>query len=258
MEMAGPSGDLGRPSIQYAMVCIERGGEDSVRKRLPVSEAYNMDCMEYMRMLPDKAFDLAVVDPPYGINAADCARGGRQPGQAKAPSTDYGRKGWDKEPPPEAYFRELERVSRNQIIWGANHFISRYPRDSSEWLVWDKMNGNNTYADCELAWTSFPGAVRLFRFRWQGMLQGDMAHKELRIHPTQKPVALYAWIFSRYAKAGDRILDTHLGSGSSRIAAWDAGLDFVGCEFDRGYFEDQNRRFDQHTAQLNLFLGEGG
>lgn len=228
-----------------------------MRERLPVSEVYNMDCMEYMRTLPNKAFDLAVVDPPYGINAADYTRGGRQPGRAKAPSTDYARKGWDKEPPSEAYFLELERVSRNQIIWGANHFISRYPRDSGEWLVCDKINGDNTYADCELAWTSFPGAVRQFRFRWQGMLQGDMAHKEVRIHPTQKPVALYAWIFSRYAKAGDRILDTHLGSGSSRIAAWDAGLDFVGCELDKDYFEAQERRFAQHAAQLNLFLGEG-
>ena len=240
------------------MVRINSGGEAGVPKRVPISKALNMDCMEYMRMLPDKAFDLAVVDPPYGINAADYTRGGLQPGHAKAPATDYGRKTWDRAPPSETYFQELERVSRNQIIWGANHFISRYPRDSSEWLVWDKINGKNTYADCELAWTSFLGAVRLFRFRWQGMLQGDMAHKEVRIHPTQKPAALYAWIFSRYAKAGDRILDTHLGSGSSRTAAWDAGLDFVGCEIDKDYFEAQEQRFAQHSAQLNLFLEGGG
>ena len=124
--------------------------------------------------------------------------------------------------------------------------------------MWDKLNGENNFADCELAWTSFGRAVRLFRFRWAGMLQGNMRAKEVRIHPTQKPVALYAWIFSRYAKPGDRILDTHLGSGSSRIAAWDAGLDFVGCEIDRDYFDAQERRFQAHAAQLNLFLGGGG
>lgn len=229
-----------------------------MRERLPVSEVYNMDCMEYMRTLPNKAFDLAVVDPPHGINAAGYTRGGRQPGRAKAPSTDYARKGWDKEPPSEAYFRELERVSRNQIIWGANHFISRYPRDSGAWLVWDKINGDNTYADCELAWTSFSGAVRKFKYLWAGMRQEKQgAAHQYRIHPCEKPVALYAWIFSRYAKPGDKILDTHLGSGSSRIAAWDAGLDFVGCEIDRDYFDAQERRFQAHAAQLNLFLGGG-
>ena len=209
-----------------------------------------MDCMAYMRTLPDNAFDLAVVDPPYGIgmDRGEIGHG------VLAQTTKFDPKTWDRAPPAEAYFLELERVSRNRVIWGANHFISRYPRDSGEWLVWDKLNGENNFADCELAWTSFGGAVRLFRFRWAGMLQGNMRAKEVRIHPTQKPVALYAWIFSRYAKPGDRILDTHLGSGSSRIAAWDAGLDFVGCEIDRDYFEAQERRFQAHAAQLNLFL----
>ena len=151
------------------------------------------------------------------------------------------------------YFEELMRVSENQIIWGANHFISRLPRrDSSCWLVWDKENGATDFADCELAWASFKTAVRIFRFRWQGMLQGDMKHKERRIHPTQKPVALYAWIYSRYAKPGDRILDTHLGSGSSRIAAWDAGLDFVGVELDKTYFDLEEKRFAEYSAQLRM------
>lgn len=228
-------------------------------KRPPVSETYNVDCMEYMRSLPDKAFDLAVVDPPYGIGAADYRRAGRQYGHMLAPANMYSRKDWDKAPPSESYFQELLRVTKNQVIWGANRFANRLPHpESSCWLVWDKDTGDNGYADCELAWTSFRTAVRMFRFKWQGMLQEDMAHKEVRIHPTQKPVALYAWIFSRYAKTGDRILDTHLGSGSSRIAAWDAGLDFVGCEIDKDYFEAQEYRFTQHTAQLNLFLGEGG
>ena len=223
-------------------------------ERGPRSEALNMDCMAYMRALPDKAFDLAVVDPPYGIHMD----GGEIGRSVLAQTTKYQQKAWDRAPPAEAYFLELERVSRNRVIWGANHFISRYPRDSGEWLVWDKLNGENDFADCELAWTRFGGAVRLFRFRWAGMLQGNMRAKEVRIHPTQKPVALYAWIFSRYAKPGDRILDTHLGSGSSRIAAWDAGLDFVGCEIDRDYFDAQERRFQAHAAQLNLFLGGGG
>ena len=149
-------------------------------------------------------------------------------------------------------------MSRNQVIWGANHFIAEFGRSSSCWLVWDKCNGDNNYADCELAWTSFPGAVRKFQYLWAGMRQEKQGvSHQYRIHPCEKPVALYAWIFSRYAKAGDRILDTHLGSGSSRIAAWDAGLDFVGCEIDRDYFDAQERRFSQHRSQLNLFLEHG-
>ena len=215
--------------------------------------AYNMDCMEYMRTLPDKAFDLAVTDPPYGIGE----NGSRNHTRGKlAMSRDYKAfYGNDLNPPPPEYFKELSRVSKNQIVFGANHFANKLEHpESSCWIVWDKENGDTDFADCELAWTSFKSAVRIFRFRWQGMLQGNMAHKEQRIHPTQKPVALYAWIFSRYAKPGDKILDTHLGSGSSRIAAYDAGLDFVGCEIDKHYFDAQEKRFEEHAAQENLFL----
>lgn len=217
------------------------------------SLAYNMDCMEYLRTVPDNAFDLAVVDPPYGIGES----GAKNKTRGKlAKAKDYPAfTGNDAEPPDNAYFAELFRVAKNQIIFGANHFISRIPFDSHCWLVWDKQNGATDFADCELAWTSFPSAARLFSFRWQGMLQGNMAAKEQRFHPTQKPVALYAWIFSRYAKAGDRILDTHLGSGSSRIAAYDAGLDFVGVEINKHYFDLQERRFAEHTAQMSLFHG---
>ena len=129
------------------------------------------------------------------------------------------------------------------------------PFDSSCWIVWDKDNGKNDFADCELAWTSFKSAVRKFKFRWQGMLQGDMANKEIRIHPTQKPVALYTWLLQNYAKPGDKILDTHLGSGSSRIAAYDLDFDFVGCEIDPDYFKAQEERFKAHTAQESLFAG---
>lgn len=222
-----------------------------------MNTAYNMDCLSAMREMPDKAFDLAVVDVPYGIGAADYTRGGKQYGKSKAPSFEYGRKKWDTCAPPKEYFYELFRVSKNQIVFGANHFISKMPIDSHCWIVWDKENGDNGYADCELAWTSFSSAVRIFRFRWQGMLQGNMANKEQRIHPTQKPVALYRWIYQHYAKPGDKILDTHLGSGSSRIAAYDAGLDFVGYEIDKEYFEKQEERYQRHISQISLFVDGG-
>lgn len=214
--------------------------------------AYNMDCMEYMKTLPDKAFDLCVVDPPYGIGES----GAKNKSRSKmAKSKDYRPfAGNDKEAPPKEYFAELCRVSKNQIIFGANHFAERLVTPKSScWIVWDKDNGESDFADCELAYTSFDSATRIFRFRWHGMLQGNMKHKEIRIHPTQKPVALYEWIYRRYAKPGDKILDTHLGSGSSRIAAYDAGLDFVGCEIDPYYFAAQEDRFAAYTAQLDMF-----
>lgn len=214
------------------------------------SRAYNMDCLEAMKKFPDKYFDLAVVDPPYGIGES----GERNKSRGKlAYSQDYKPfRGGDKEPPPPEYFTELIRVSKNQIIFGANHFISRIPVDSSCWLVWDKDNGETDFADCELAWTSFKTAVRRFKFTWAGMRQGNMKNKEIRIHPTQKPVALYRWIFGLYAKPGDKILDTHLGSGSSRIAAYDMGLDFTGYELDKYYFEKQEQRFEEYTSQMRF------
>ena len=204
--------------------------------------------------MPDKWADLAVCDPPYGIGES----GEKNHTRSKlATSQDYKPfSGKDINPPDEVYFKELLRVSKNQIIFGANHFADRLPNPASScWIVWDKENGENDFADCELAYTSFHSAVRIFRFRWQGMLQGDMANKEVRIHPTQKPVALYRWIYQHYAKPGDKILDTHLGSGSSRIAAYDAGLDFVGFEIDKDYFDKQEERFRAHTAQMSLFVG---
>lgn len=217
-----------------------------------MTQAFNRDCLAAMREYPDKYFDLAVVDPPYGVGMD----GGKIGGDNKGRSQNYTKKDWDKSAPTEEYFRQLMRVSKNQIIFGANHFISKIPFDSSCWIVWDKDN-TGKFADCELAWTSFSSAVRLYRYRWNGMLQENMTEKEIRIHPTQKPVALYRWIFQRYAKTGDKILDTHLGSGSSRIAAYDAGLDFVGYEIDKEYFDLQEERFAKHTAQQNLFLQEG-
>jgi site-specific DNA-methyltransferase (adenine-specific) len=149
------------------------------------------------------------------------------------------------------YFEELIRVSKNQVIWGANHFIQNIPKpNSSCWLVWDKRNGESDFADCELAWTSFNSAVRKFEWLWNGF---QKQKPEERFHPTQKPVALYDWIFKNYAKEGDKILDTHLGSGSSRISAWKAGLHFTACELDADYFAAQEKRFKEFTAQMRLF-----
>ena len=219
------------------------------------SIALNIDCMEYMATLPDKAFDLAIVDPPYGIGESGANNHTRS---KLAVAKDYKPfAGDDLKAPDKEYFEQLMRVSKNQIIFGANHFISKIPFDSHCWIVWDKENGENDFADCELAWTSFESAVRKFEFRWAGMLQENMKNKEVRIHPTQKPVALYEWLLTNYAKESDRILDTHLGSGSSRIAAYNLGFDFVGCEIDKEYFDKQEERFARHTAQTSLFVDGG-
>lgn len=213
-------------------------------------EMLNCDCMEYMAGLSDKVFDLAIIDPPYGIGAGDVKRGGQQHGNALAPSKAYEKKEWDSMPPPQEYFDELFRVSKNQIIWGGNYYSLPV---SSAWVFWDKVTGNNGYADGELAWTSFGSALRMFRYEWHGMLQGNMKNKESRIHPTQKPVALYKWLLSRYAKPGDRILDTHGGSGSICIACHDLGYDLTWMEFDKDYYEAACKRYKDHAAQTVLF-----
>ena len=217
-------------------------------------EITNEDNMELMKRYPDKYFSLALIDPPYGINMDGGKIGGNNCGNAK----DYAKKDWDKEPPSLEYFNELMRVSKNQIIWGANHFISRMPFDSSCWIVWDKDNSGN-FADCELAWTSFNTAVRKYKFRWNGMLQQNMKDKEFRIHPTQKPVALYAWILKNYAKQGDKILDTHFGSGSIACAVHKANiidkmnLSLVACELDKDYFESSIQRVKEALQTQSLF-----
>lgn len=212
---------------------------------------YNCDCMELMQALPDKYADLAIVDVPYGIGES----GSKNHTRGKyAISKDYKPfHGNDLTAPDSAYFDELFRVSKNQIIFGANHFISKIPYDSSCWIVWDKENGDTDFADCELAWTSFKSAVRCFHFRWQGMLQGDMKNKEERIHPTQKPVKLYEWILTHYAKQGDIILDTHVGSASSLVACHALGFDYIGCEIDEHYYNLANERLELEKSQLRLF-----
>jgi len=215
------------------------------------SKVFNIDCMVGMAEYPDKYFDLAVVDPPYGIGE----NGSTNKTRGKlAKSKDYKSfAGGDIESPSVDYFKELIRISQNQIIWGANHFISKIPFDSSCWIVWDKINFGD-FADCELAWSSYKTAVRKFEFRWSGMLQGNMKNKEIRIHPTQKPVALYDWIYSKYLPEGGKVIDTHLGSGSNRIAADKTGnIDFLGYELDKEYFEAQEKRWTEYKMQQKLF-----
>lgn len=205
--------------------------------------AYNMDCMEYMRTLPDKAFDLAVVDPPYGLGDK-LLRGGRN-GKVRFGEM-YAQNQWDTQKPTQNYFNLLFKVSKNQIIWGANYFID-YIYPTRGIIAWDKCIGHPyNFSHWEFAWTSFDCIARKCEIN---------VESRNRIHPTQKPIALYQWIFANYAKPGDKILDTHLGSGSSRIAAYDVGLDFVGCEIDKEYFDKQEERFAGHIAQQNLFLG---
>jgi len=210
----------------------------------------NEDNMELMARYDDNHFDLAIVDPPYGIN--ESGQTNKTRGKL-AISKDYGNKNWDNKSPDKIYFNELKRVSKNQIVWGANHFISKIPFDSSCWIVWFKDNGKTDFADCELAWSSFKTSVRIFKWKWQGMLQQNMKNKEIRIHPTQKPVKLYEWLLMNYAKEGDKILDTHLGSGSIAIACHNLGFDLTACELDKEYYDAAMKRLNDHKLQQKLF-----
>jgi site-specific DNA-methyltransferase (adenine-specific) len=206
-----------------------------------------------MKRYPNDYFDLAIVDPVYG----DVTKGGYMTGHGGgvANRANYDNSLWEQKKTPPEYFDELFRVSKNQIIWGGNYFVESIHRDSQCWLVWDKKRAEGvSFADCELAWTSFNKAVRIFRFKWDGFLQQDMKNKEKRIHPTQKPVALYEWILANYANQGDKILDTHVGSGSSRIACYNMGYDFTGYEINKTYYDLQEKRFKSETAQMNLFI----
>lgn len=211
-----------------------------------MTKAYNMDCTEYMKSCKDNQFDLSIPDPPYGIG---------EDGGNKKRNRGYNRvvihekKEWDKKPSPE-YFAELFRVSKHQIIFGANYFTFNIP-PSMGWIFWDKNIGGD-YSDGELIFTSFEKALRKIKISQFHKLRGG--HD--RIHPTQKPVALYKWILTNYAQPGWKIFDSHLGSGSSRIAAHDLGFDFVGCELDQDYFEAQEKRFRDYIAQGDLFQPE--
>ena len=204
-----------------------------------MNEAYNIDCMEYMKTLPDKAFELAIVDPPY--------RETNQPTKEMRNKINGKMKEFGK-PPNKEYFQELIRISKNQIVWGANNFIPLLEATNCM-LFWYKRNPMENYSDGEFAWTSFSSVSRCIPIDHFGAHTADRD----KIHPTQKPVKLYEWLLTHYAKQGDKILDTHLGSGSSRIAAYNLGFDFVGCEIDTDYFNAQEERFQKHTSQVRLF-----
>jgi len=216
------------------------------------SVVFNEDCIEVMKRYPDKHFDLAIVDPPYGIGESKSnfkSRGVSTAKWKRAKPKIYEKKYWDNESPKIEYWNELMRVSKNQIVWGANHFISKIPYDSSCWLVWDKDTSGD-YADCEIAWTSFKTTIRRIKLTWSGFRKCEVVD---RFHPTQKPIKLYEWILKNYANEGNKIFDSHLGSGSSRIACYKNGFDFVGCEIDKDYFEAQEKRFNEFKSQLTLF-----
>jgi site-specific DNA-methyltransferase (adenine-specific) len=205
-----------------------------------ISEVTNEDCMEGMARYPDKYFDLAIVDPPYGININESI--GRRKGQKHS---GYKKVKWDNEIPSSIYFIELFRVSKNQIIWGGNYFLD-YLNSTPCFIMWDKgFSELLTFAQFELAWTSFKTSCKKFN---HSHIQNN------KQHPTQKPVALYKWLLNNYANQGDKILDTHLGSGSSRIAAYEMGFDFTAFELDTEYYEAQEKRYKAHIAQLKLEL----
>jgi site-specific DNA-methyltransferase (adenine-specific) len=200
---------------------------------------HNVDCMEYMKSLPDNAFDLAIVDPPYGIGA-----GGKTYGKRKE---KHEKKDWDLEIPKQSYFDELMRVSKKQIIWGGNYFPLPL---TGGWIFWDKERGKETtFSDGELAWTNFMNTLKKVSVRYDGFIGMDLE----RIHPTQKPVKLYETILTNYAEQGNKILDTHLGSGSHAIACNNLGFEMVGCELDEDYFKAACERIKRDAQQERLF-----
>lgn len=211
----------------------------------------NCDCMNLMPRYRDNHFDLAIVDPPYGIGQTLARVKSRC---KKAASQVKDHFDWDSEPPSSECFHEIIRVSKNQIIFGANHFISRIPYDSSCWIVWQK-NTSGSFADCELAWTSFDTAVRRIEYTWNGFVQGRHGRKKWNVkkkHPTTKPVALYNWILRNYAKKGQTILDTHAGSFSIAMACYHAKHHLTACEIDKDYYLDAVDRIQREISQYEL------
>ena len=195
----------------------------------------NEDCMDLLRRTPDKFYQLAIIDPPYGINISS------NPIRQK-----HKKKNWDSEIPNKEYFDELFRVSQNQIIWGGNYFID-YLNNTQCFIIWDKKQPENfSLAMCELAWTSMQSPAKIFRY--------SVLTEQDKIHPTQKPVALYKWLLDKYAKQGDKILDTHLGSGSIAIAAHDYGFELTACELDVDYYNKAIERIKNHISQIKLEL----
>jgi site-specific DNA-methyltransferase (adenine-specific) len=219
---------------------------------MPISNCTNEDNMLMMGRYPDKYFDLAIVDPPYGIgeDGGRNATGDRPTIKWKNPKSQKYKTFNDSEIPTETYWNELNRVSKDQIIWGGNYFTD-FLTPSKGWIVWDKKADIKEHLSmCELAWSSFDRKCNKFEYLWAGFKKAEQV---IRIHPTQKPIQLYKWLLTNYAKPGNKILDTHLGSGSSRIAAYNMGFDFWGCELDPDYFAASEKRFREQTAQKSMF-----
>ncbi len=214
---------------------------------------HRMDCMELMKGKPDNYYDLCICDPPYGINA-DSKNSVRESKckESATLSKDYGDQIWDNNVPTLEYFLELKRVSKDQIIWGVNYYP--YSILIGGRIYWDKCVTMPTYSNGELAYCSKLNSIKSVSIAWHGMIQHDMKNKEVRCHPTQKPVQLYKWLLKNYAKHGNKILDTHLGSASSAIAAYYFDCEFEGCELDKDYFRDSIKRVDEQTNQRKLIF----
>lgn len=213
-----------------------------------INTIINADCMDILKQLPDKCIDLVLTDPPYGINIA---KNGKVGGEKCCAVTDYGKKEWDNKIPEKEIFDEIFRISKNQIIFGGNYFIS-FLYNSPCWLVWDKQNTGN-FADCELAWTNFKSAVRKYKWTWNGMLQEDMTNKDIRIHPTQKPLKLFEMILRDYSNENDLILDCFSGSGTTAVACHNLKRRFICIEKDYDYWKASVERLKNSQAQMKLF-----
>jgi site-specific DNA-methyltransferase (adenine-specific) len=213
-----------------------------------INKIINVDCLDILKQLPDKSIDLILTDPPYGI---DISKTGRVGGNNIAKTKNYGNKEWDNSIPSAELFSEIFRVSKNQIIFGGNYFVE-YLKNSSCWIVWDKNNSGN-FADCELAYTSFKTAVRKYKYTWNGMIQENMKHKEVRVHPTQKPLALFEWCLQNYSKEGDLVLDCFSGSGTTAVACHNLKRRFICIEKDVDYYKASVERLERVQEQLELF-----
>lgn len=221
---------------------------------MPESTVLNIDCLTYMRTCKDKQFSLAVVDPPYNVGASDGNFGGKKLAPSRISGKINGKNYANHDKTPEKdYFDELFRISQNQVIWGSNYYPQFLYHSGA--IIWDKKSDNNeVLSDCEIAFQSFNKLVRIVRIAWCGFYKEDCDdNSKYRVHPNQKPVNLYNYILKNYAKQGDTIFDSHMGSQSSRIAAYDMGFDFTGCELDKDYFEQGCKRFENFKAQLKLF-----
>lgn len=217
-----------------------------------LTRVFNMDCMEFMKEVPDNFYELAIVDPPYGINFGEFNRTNKTSNGVRHKANKYKNSKWDDSIPTDEYFNELKRISINQIVWGGNYFPQLWLNGCKGFIFWFKGNPVPNFSDGELAWTSFNKVAKQIDYRYYGNLEGNSSSLE-KLHPTQKPVKLYEWLLINYAQEGDKILDTHLGSASSRIAAYNLGFDFTGIELDQEYFETSCKRFDNHKKQLTLF-----